>query len=45
MTNRRDKMDELLPDFDKLGRAIKRLAIGALLFAILATILSAACGR
>lgn len=41
----RDKMDELFPDFDKLGRLVKRLALAALLFAVLATVICAACGR
>lgn len=45
MTQRRDKMDELFPDMEKLTRLIKRLAIIAFVFATLASILSAACGR
>lgn len=45
MKDRRDKMDELFPDFEKAGRFIKRLVLAALLFAVVATVLCAACGR
>jgi len=42
---RRDKMDELFPDFERIGKGCNVLCWIAFAFATFATILQVACGR
>jgi len=45
MSQRRDKMDELFPDFNYLGRCCKRLAWISLAFLVVVVVVSASCWK